>query len=160
MTRTLTFESRLPTTRAALWSRIVDVDALRTEMMPFLAMKFPKGVRRLDDMPLVPGKPLFRCPHLYAGFLPLDWSDLTFIEMEPGRLFVEQSPMGSMRQWTHRREILDLPNEPDMVLLRDTLTFEPRFASGIAAWGVSMFFRHRHQMLRRAVAAASSPARQ
>lgn len=151
---TLTFESTLKTTRTALWSRILSVDGIREEMMPILVMKTPKGVRTLADVPFVPGKVMFRCVHLYGGFLPLDYSDLTLVEFEPERHFLERSPMLSMKSWQHRREILDVPGRPDVLTLRDTLTFEPRLAPGLTAWFVTRFFRHRHASLRRAHAPA------
>lgn len=163
MVITLTFESTLKTTRAALWERILSVEGIREEMMPFLVMKTPKGVRSLADIPFEPGKAMFRALHLYGGFLPLDYSDLTLVEMQPGHHFLERSPMLSMKSWQHRREILDVPGRADHQVLRDTLTFEPRLAAGLAAWFVARFFRHRHAMLRRAhpetwASAASSPS--
>jgi hypothetical protein len=33
----------------------------------------------------------------------VDRSDLTFLELEPGRRFLEQSPMLSMKLWRHER---------------------------------------------------------
>ena len=33
--------------------------------------------------------------------MPIDYDDLTFIELEPVRRFLERSPMLSQREWQH-----------------------------------------------------------
>jgi len=37
--------------------------------------------------------------------VPIDYDDLTFIELEPVRRFLERSPMLSQREWQHERVI-------------------------------------------------------
>jgi hypothetical protein len=54
-----------------------------------------------------------------------------------------------MRAWRHEREILDHPERPDAVVLRDTVTFVPRLPRAVGTWFVDALFRHRHAVLRR-----------
>jgi hypothetical protein len=72
----LVFESALACSRAELWAAITDLRCLRREMMPYLRMTAPPGVRRLTDVRVTPGTPLFASAILYFGFLPLDHSRL------------------------------------------------------------------------------------
>ena len=146
---TLQFESTLRTSRENLWNWITNIDCLRKEMMPFLRMTAPKGITRLTDVQVVPGKPLFRSWILYFGLLPLDCSQLTLLSLTPEQGFVEQSPMVSMRAWRHTREILSHPDDLKACILRDTLEFEPRFHHAFTVWFVRRFFAHRHAVLRR-----------
>jgi ligand-binding SRPBCC domain-containing protein len=145
----LTFESPLRVSREQLWAWMTDVDCLRREMMPILAMTHPRGVRSLADVPFTPGRRLYRSWLLLGGVLPFDRSDLTLEELVPGRRLVERSPLLSMRAWRHVREILDHPERPDAVVLRDTVAFVPRLPRAVAAWFVGALFRHRHAVLRR-----------
>jgi len=149
---TLVFESTLACSRAALWRWITDLRCLRREMMPFLRMTAPAGVHRLTELPRVPGRPLFRSLLLALGVVPIDCSWLTLTALDEQQGFHEQSPMLSMRRWSHRRQILDHPTQPGRLLLRDTLEFEPRwrFMRALLAWFVRRFFEHRHAVLRRA----------
>ena len=144
----LQFESRLSAPRERVWDWIVSMDGISGEMWPILRMTTPRGVRRLADVDVKPGTRLFRSYVLLFGVLPIDWSDLTLLELERGRGFVEESPMGSMRRWRHERRIVDCPDDPSAVLLVDRLTFEPRWARTIVGWFVHRFFEHRHRRLR------------
>jgi len=83
--------------------------------------------------------------HLLVWVLPVDYSDLTLLELKHGVGFVEQSPMGSMRLWRHERSIKPLPVG---CVVTDALSFERRFAKAISAWVVRQLFRHRHAVLR------------
>ena len=94
----------------------------------------------------MPGQRLFRSVIYAFGFLPVDHSDLTLLELKPGIGFIEQSPMGSMRLWRHERT---LSPQPSGCAVTDVLTFEPRFAAPVAAWIVRRLFTHRHAVLRR-----------
>ena len=147
----LEFQSTLRASRTELWNRITDIACLRKEMMPFLRMTAPRGVARLRDVQVTPGKPLFRSRILYFGVLPLDYSRVTLISLVFEQGFVEQSPMGSMRAWRHTRQILSHPESADALLLRDTLEFEPRFLHSFTVWFVHRFFTHRHSVLRREI---------
>jgi len=156
MVVTLTFESTLFAPRECVWEWITSFEGISAEMWPLFRMTVPRRVRSLADVAVTPGSRLFRSWILLFGFLPIDYSDLTLLELEHGRGFVEESPMGSMRLWRHERRIVDGPN-PDAVVLRDRLTFEPRFARGLVRWFIGYAFTHRHAVLQ---AHFPSPANQ
>lgn len=152
----ITFESRIPRPAAELWRWSTSARGVQAEMAPILKMTFPDGMQRIPQDQGSLGKPLGNCRFLLFGLVPVDLSRLTFVEMEPGRRFVEQSPLLSMKLWRHERVI-----EPaeDGARVIDTLEFTPRMASGIVAWFVGRFFAHRHKMLRRQFRERRSVAR-
>lgn len=145
---TLRFESRLTASAEEVWQWITSLEGIAAEMRPLLRMTAPAGIRSLTDVPLTPGVPLFRSHLLLFRVLPVDYSDLTLTQIVPGRGFVEQSRMGSMKQWQHVRQIHPCPGT-DLVVLVDELTFVPRFATTVTRWGVRAFFQHRHRVLSR-----------
>ena len=140
------YRSRLSAPPAEVWQWITSFRGIATEMRPLLRMSTPRGTQRLTDFAVVPGQPLFRSWILLFGVLPVDWSELTLLEIDPGRGFVEASPMGSMRSWRHERRI-----EPaaDGCAIIDRLSFEPRFAVRLVTWFVRRFFSYRHAVLRK-----------
>jgi ligand-binding SRPBCC domain-containing protein len=142
----LTFESRIPRSAAELWGWSTSARGVQTEMAPLIRMTFPKGMQHIPQDRGSLGKPLGNCRFLLLGLVPIDLSRLTFVEMEPGRRFVEQSPLLSMKLWRHERRIEACEEGAQVV---DTLEFTPRMAGGIVAWFVGRFFAHRHARLRR-----------
>jgi ligand-binding SRPBCC domain-containing protein len=142
----VTFESRIPRSAAELWRWSTSAHGVQAEMAPVLKMTFPDGMHHIPQDQESLGKPLGNCRFLLFGLVPVDLSRLTFVEMEPGRRFVEQSPLLSMKSWRHERLIE--PSEEGARVV-DTLEFTPRMAGGVVAWFVSRFFAHRHAMLRR-----------
>lgn len=157
MTRdfSLRFESTLHASREQVWKWITSVDGILAEMRPYLRMTTPKGLRSLADIRVIPGEPMFRSRIFLFGFIPFGHSDMTLMEFEPGRGFVEQSPMGSMELWRHERRIEPDPNNPEAVVLIDQLTFRPRFARPIVGWFIRRIFEHRHRVLRAALGGAT-----
>lgn len=101
--------------------------------------------RSLADIELKPGVRMFRSYVFLGGILPIDFSDMTLIDLTPGVGFVEESPMGSMKRWQHARRI---ETREDGVALVDELTFEPRVASRLVGAFIERVFRHRHEVLR------------
>ncbi|MDZ7855851.1 hypothetical protein [Sphaerotilus sp.] len=154
---TLRFESRLPVPQSLLWQWITSVEGIRAELWPLMRMTLPRGVRSLADLPATPGVPLFRSWILLAGVLPIDHSDLTLQEINPGHGFVEQSAMGSMALWRHERRIVVDAGGPGTVLLVDELNFRPRLARRLVAWFVHRLFEHRHAVLRARAARYRGP---
>ena len=144
----LFLESRLAASTETVWEWITSVRGISAEMWPYFRMTAPPEVRSLIDVSVQPGKRLFRSRVFLFGFLPIDYSDLTLLELTPSEGFVEQSPMGSMNLWRHERRIRPDPDGRG-VILTDHLTFEPRWARGIVAWFIRRVFRHRHAVLRR-----------
>ena len=115
--------------------------------MPFFRMTTPAGVRSLTDLNFVSGKKLFRSRIFFGGLLPLDYSDLTLVELKLHEGFKECSPMFSMHSWQHERWIQS-SSQDGCVDLIDTLTFEPRFLRAVTGWFVNRIFVHRHAVLR------------
>jgi ligand-binding SRPBCC domain-containing protein len=144
----LRFESHVAAAPAAVWQRATSVDGIADEMFPLLRMTFPRGMRALPSDTFVPGQRLCRSWLLLCGVLPVDWSDLTLVELEPGRRFLERSPMLSMAFWQHERSVA--PASGGTVVV-DRLTFQPRrwLPRALVRAYVALFFRHRHARLRR-----------
>src|SRR5262249_22412760 len=106
----------------------------------------PPGLTSLEDADVVPGQPIGRSRLLLFGVLPIDRMDITVIELEPGRRFLERSPVRSQRLWQHERTV-----EPtgEGCLLTDRPTFEPRAGGPVMAAFLRAVFRNRHRVLRR-----------
>ena len=142
----LEFRSELRVPPAQAWGWITSVEGILRELRPWMRMTVPRGVARLDDVAIVPGRPLFRSRLYVLGFIPFGHSDLILLELNDGKGFVELSPMTGMKLWRHERSI-----EPRGTgcTLTDRLAFEPRFAGRLMARFVRRTFAHRHAVLRR-----------
>jgi ligand-binding SRPBCC domain-containing protein len=141
--------SLLNTSAEEAWDHATSFEGINYELMPIMRMTAPKGFRRLDPSSVVLGQRLFRSWVLLFGFIPFEYDDLTLVELEPGRRFLERSPMLSMSLWQHERIV-----EPDPqggCVVTDNLTFEPRLPlmRPLARRIVGFQFRHRHRRLRR-----------
>jgi hypothetical protein len=143
----LRFESELAAAPDTVWRRVTSVDGIDDEMAPLLRMTFPRGMRALPAKGFVPGQRLCRSWLLLLRVLPIDRSDLTLVELEPGRRFLERSPMLSMAFWQHERIVAPSQQGTRVV---DNLVFQPRLLPRVLARAsVGLFFRHRHARLRR-----------
>ena len=149
----LQFKSTLRSSRGEVWAWITSVEGITRETMPFFRMTTPAGIRSLTDVKFVSGKKLFRSVIYFGGLLPLDYSDLTLIELKQDEGFKECSPMFSMHRWQHERWIRNA-DQDGCVDLIDTLTFEPRFLRAFTGWLVNRIFVHRHAVLRAELKAA------
>jgi hypothetical protein len=85
---------------------------------------------------------------LLFGFIPVDRSDLTLVEMDRGRRFLERSPMLSQELWEHER-LLESVAEGTRVT--DRLKWRGRFPGAGAAFAltVPILFQWRHRKLRK-----------
>ena len=143
----LRFESHLAAAPDTVWRRVTSVAGIDDEMTPLLRMTFPRGMAALPEDGFVPGRKLCRSWLLLLRVLPVDWSDLTLAELEPGRRFLERSTMLSMAFWQHERIVAPSARGTTVV---DNLTFRPRLLPRVLARAsVALFFRHRHARLRR-----------
>jgi ligand-binding SRPBCC domain-containing protein len=142
----LSYRSELAASPERVWAWIVSAAGIARELRPIMKMTMPRGLVNLDDVTVEPGKPLFRSWLLLFGLLPFDFSDLTLLRLDPGRGFLEESPMRSMKRWRHERWL-----EPAGAgtVLTDRLTFEPRFAAPLVTAFVRALFANRHRVLRR-----------
>lgn len=110
-------------------------------------MTFPSGIKDLTAVSR-PGERLCRSWLLVAGVVPIDYDDLVFEEVEPGRRFLERSALFSQRVWEHERTI---EPAPDGCRVTDRVRFVPRLP-WLAALYRPIFtavFRWRHRNLRR-----------
>ena len=147
---TLTFESEVLASPEEAWAWVTSVAGILRELRPLARMTFPGGVDSILDVDAKLGTPLCRSWMLLGGVLPIDRSDLTLIELDEGRGFVERSPMLTMRLWEHARAIDPVAGGSR---ISDRLTFEPRVGGGLVRWFVTTLFRHRHRVLRRELGA-------
>jgi len=140
------FESKVPRSPAELWDWSTSVHGVEAEMGPILKLDFPDGMTHIPRDPGKLGKSLGNCKFRLFGFVPVDLSRLTFTEVDPGRRFVEESPLLSMKSWRHERVIAP---DTDGTRVVDSLVFTPRFAGRVVGWFIQRFFQHRHAVLRR-----------
>lgn len=112
-----------------------------------LRMIFPSGV---DDLTAgwQPGERRFRSWLLVAGVVPIEYDDVVFEEVEPGRRFLERSALLSQHVWEHERII-----EPASggCCVTDRVRFEPRLSWLEVPYGFVFraVFRWRHHNLRK-----------
>jgi ligand-binding SRPBCC domain-containing protein len=147
-TISLRFESKLYAPIESVWEWITSIKGIRAEMWPFFLMTVPKGVWSLSDVQITIGTRMFRSYVFLFGLLPIDYSDMTLLEINHGHGFIEQSPMGSMKLWRHERKIVPCPSDASAILLVDRLTFQPRMAKRLVGWFIRRVFIHRHEVLK------------
>ena len=140
------FETPVSASPGKAWEWITSLRGISREIRPYFRMTAPKGIESISDLDIVTGRPLFRSRVFLFGFIPIDYSDLTLIEIEQGTGFIEQSPMGSMKLWRHERRIV--PSAAGCTI-RDHITFEPRMAASFTAWFMRKVFKHRHRVLKK-----------
>ena len=141
-------ESVLSAPPEAVWSRISTPEGINDEFRPLARMTFPSWVRRITPESVPFGRCLCRSWILLFGILPTEYDDVTFLEVEPGRRFLESSAMLSQKRWVHERT---LEAAGEGCRLRDRVSFEPRLPlTGVLYRPIfRFFFRHRHGRLRR-----------
>ena len=144
MAHNLRFSTYLDVEPEKAWGWITSFAGINTELKPYVTMSAPKGVQSIDDVEIQFGKPLFRSWLKLFGIMPIDYSNLTLVELKAGEGFLERSSMGSMKIWQHERKILP---EGNGVLIIDELMFESRLPSVVALPIVKMLFKNRHKKL-------------
>jgi ligand-binding SRPBCC domain-containing protein len=142
------FLSRLAAPASEVWAHATSMRGVNRELFPLARMTHPRELAVLDPALVPIGQRVFRSWILAAGIVPIDYDDLTFIELEPGRRFLERSPMLTQREWQHERVIE--PSDGG-----STLTDRVRFVPRVPLLGpvfLAVFrlaFRLRHRNLRR-----------
>lgn len=127
---------------------------MNREFRPFLRMTFPSDISDLTAA-WQPGERVFRSWLLFAGLVPIEYDDVVFEEVEPGRRFLERSSMLSQRVWEHERIIEPAPGGS---LITDRVRFVPRlpWLGGVYRRVFTAVFRWRHHKLRRLFAGAAA----
>jgi len=138
--------SLIPASPERVWERIITPAGINHELRPWMTMTVPRGIKRLDPETVELGKPLGRS-WVLLGLLPFEYDDITLIELEPGRRFLERSPMLSQRSWQHER-IVEAAEGGSRVT--DRVRMEPRLGLPAAPLRplFRAVFRHRHRRLR------------
>lgn len=131
---------------AAVWQRIVTFEGVNHELGPWMRMTAPADVRARGLENVVLGERICRSWVFLLGVIPFDYDDLTLVELEPGRRFLERSKMLSQRSWEHERTLE--PAEGG-TRVTDRLRFEPRLSvlGGLSARVIQATFAHRHRRL-------------
>ena len=141
--------SRLAASPERVWDRVITPEGINDEMRPYLGMTIPAGVEQLDPESIELGKKIGRSWVLLFGLIPFDYDDLTLVELDPGKGFLERSQMLSQRSWEHERTLESAGDGAS--LITDRVRWQPRLGlpgrplRPVIGW----FFRHRHKRLRR-----------
>jgi len=137
----------VPASPDVVWARVSTFEGINAELQPLMRMTAPASVRALEPADVVLGERMFRSWVLLFGVLPIDFDDLTLVELEPGRGFLERSRMLSMRVWEHERRLQPVAGGCRIV---DRLTFQPRLPGmgPLLERFIRLTFRHRHRRLR------------
>lgn len=158
--RTFRFESDLAASPDALWAHATSMRGVNHELAPLVRMTYPRSRAVLTANEIRLGERMFRSWILLFGVLPIDWDDLRFVAIEPGRRFLERSAMATQRIWEHERTIEAIPGG---ARIADRVRFEPCVAwlGALQAPLFRLVFRWRHARLRRrfGVHRAPPPAR-
>ncbi len=137
-----------------VWRHATTPRSMNREFFPLLRMAFPAGsaAMSLDQVEL--GRPLARVWILAFGFIPVEYDDLTLVEIGPGFRFLERSALLTQRVWQHERVVEPLARG---CRLTDRLSFVPR-APVLGRLHRRIFraiFALRHWQLRRIFGAAA-----
>ena len=110
-------------------------------------MSFPAGVTSITES-WAPGERLFRSWLFLLGVVPVEYDDLTFVEVDPSRRFLERSTLLSQRVWEHERTI---EPRPAGCVLRDRIRFRARIPllEGVYDAVFRLVFGLRHRNLRK-----------
>jgi ligand-binding SRPBCC domain-containing protein len=145
---TVTASSALDSPAEVVWAHSTSFEGVNYELMPIMRMTAPRDVRERGLAGVEVGQRICRSWVLLFGLIPFDYDDVTLARLDPGRGFLERSPMGSQRLWEHERTIE--PTEAGCTLT-DRLRFEPKLAAagGFVEWLIRRTFAHRHRRLRK-----------
>lgn len=140
--------SDVAATADVVWAHATSAEGINFELFPLARMTFPRDPELLDPKRVRLGERHFRSWVLFLGFLPVEYDDLTLIELDPPRRFLERSPMLTQREWEHERTVEEFSWG---TRVRDRIRFTPR----IRALGAVQFlvfratFALRHFNVRR-----------
>jgi len=144
----LIFSTRLRAPAREVWAHAIQMRGVNAELAPLARMTAPRELAALDLEHAPLGARAFRSWILAGGLVPIDYDDLTLVELEPGRRFLERSRMGTQRIWEHERIV-----EPagGGCVISDRVRFVPRIPQLAPVFRVifGLAFRLRHRNLRR-----------
>ena len=85
-----------------MWRHAVSPAGVNRELRPLLRMTFPRGTSDLTAG-WRPGERRFRSWLLVAGIVPVEYDDVVFEAVEPGRRFLERA---DLQRSGHRQPVL------------------------------------------------------
>ncbi len=151
----VTVTSVVPAPTDAVWNVVACLDGVNREFGRLLRMTGPRSVR-FDDARVPRGRRWIRSWLLLFGVLPVEYDDLVFVRVDPGRGFLERSSMLTVRVWEHERTLAAVG---DWTIVRDRVRLEPRLPvpARIPAGLVRRLFARRHRRLHSSFAATIYP---
>jgi len=146
-TYTIVRSSRLAAPAERVWTHAITMSGVNRELWPLVRMSYPPEVATLSLAADQIGRPLFRSWIYFAGLLPIDYDEITIVEFEPGRRFLERSPMLTQAIWQHERTV-----EPCAggCTITDRVDYRPRVAwlGPLYPLPFGLAFTWRHRRLR------------
>lgn len=131
-----------------VWAFVTSQEGINHEMGPYMKMTMPKAFRGKSIADVDPGTHVGKSFLLLFGLVPFGFDDITVAQIEPGRMFREESAMTGMRTWIHHRT---LEPKGDTTVVTDAVTLAPHLpVPGLARLlgsVLSAFFAHRHRRL-------------
>jgi ligand-binding SRPBCC domain-containing protein len=143
-----TFASHLKAPAERVWAHASTFEGVNRELWPLARMTYPARFAALTPEVVPLGQVAFRSWVLLFGLVPVDYDDITLVELEPGRGFSEVSRMMALREWRHRRTITP---QGETCTLHDEIALLPRWrlAGPLQARAFRLVFALRHRALRR-----------
>jgi ligand-binding SRPBCC domain-containing protein len=140
-----------------VWNRVTSQEGINHEMGPYLKMTLPKEFRGKSIGDVSAGTHVGKSLLLLFKIIPVGYDDITIAQIEPGRMFREQSELTGMRTWIHHRNLEPLGEK---TLVTDTITVVPRppipGLTRVVRVFLTAFFKHRHKRLREHFAPAAT----
>jgi ligand-binding SRPBCC domain-containing protein len=131
-----------------VWELVTTQEGINHEMGPYMKMTMPKAFRGKSIANVAPDTHIGKSFLLLFGVVPFGYDDITLAQIEPGRMFREESAMTGMRTWIHHRT---LEPKGDKTVVTDAVTLAPHLPiPGLAKLLGSLlaaFFAHRHRRL-------------
>lgn len=114
--------SLLQTSPERLWQHAGSMTGVNRELFPMAQMTVPGEFKDLHLSQATTGRPLFRSWILFLGLIPIDYDEITIVEIFPGGGFQERSKMATNRIWAHKRTIVQ---EQAFCRITDEVEFQP-----------------------------------
>jgi ligand-binding SRPBCC domain-containing protein len=142
-----TIASHLQASAERVWAHASTFEGVNRELRPLLRMTYPPRRAVLPPETIPVGRFAFRSWFLLCGLVPVEYDDITIVELEPGRGFYEVSRMMAMQQWRHRRTVVPAG---EGCVLTDEVAFVPKWrpAGPLLARVCRLVFVGRHRSLR------------
>jgi ligand-binding SRPBCC domain-containing protein len=131
-----------------VWAHATSMAGVNQELWPLLRMTYPADRAEIGGQAVPLGTPLFRSVVLLFGVLPIDYDQITFEALDPGRRFVESSRTMSQRVWRHERTVDPVGGG---CTVTDRVTFVPKVAAmgSLLLPALGLLFANRHRRLTR-----------